>query len=39
MSRNGTLVIRPDSGIPKDMDLKCLQLLGEKFDTRKNSKG
>ena len=39
MSRNGTLVIRPDSGYPPEVDLKILQILGEKFGTRKNDKG
>jgi nicotinamide phosphoribosyltransferase len=39
MSRNGTLVIRPDSGTPKDMVLACLECLGEKFPVEKNEKG
>jgi nicotinamide phosphoribosyltransferase len=39
MSRNGTLVIRPDSGYPPEVDLKILQILGEKFGAIKNDKG
>lgn len=39
MSRDGTLVVRPDSGDPKTIDLKILELLGEKFGTTKNEKG
>ena len=39
MSRDGTLVIRPDSGHPPDVDLKILQILGEKFGAVKNEKG
>ena len=29
----GRLVVRPDSGEPKDVVVKCLELLGEKFGT------
>lgn len=39
MSRDGTLVIRPDSGYPPDVDLKILQILGDKFGAEKNEKG
>jgi nicotinamide phosphoribosyltransferase len=39
MARDGTLVIRPDSGYPPDVDLKILQILGEKFGAQKNEKG
>ena len=39
MAREGTLVIRPDSGHPPDVDLKILQILGEKFGAKKNDKG
>lgn len=39
MAREGTLVIRPDSGHPPDVDLKILQILGEKFGAKKNEKG
>jgi nicotinamide phosphoribosyltransferase len=34
-----TLVIRPDSGDPKTVVLKVLEILGEKFGYTKNSKG
>ena len=39
MAREGTLVIRPDSGYPPFVDLKILQILGEKFGATKNEKG
>ena len=39
LSRNGTLVIRPDSGDPPTVDLKLLQLLGEAFGAPENDKG
>ncbi len=39
LNRQGTLVIRPDSGEPKDVDLKILEILGEKFGYRINEKG
>jgi len=39
MAREGTLVIRPDSGYPPEVDLKILQILGEKFGTTINEKG
>ncbi|BFZ10793.1 hypothetical protein BsWGS_13832 [Bradybaena similaris] len=41
MSRgdSGTLVIRPDSGDPKEVVVKVLNILGEKFGTTLNSKG
>jgi len=35
----GRLVIRPDSGDPKTVDLAILEILGETFGKRKNSKG
>ena len=35
MARDGTLVIRPDSGYPPDVDLKILQILGDKFGATK----
>jgi len=35
----GTLVIRPDSGIPKDVVLKVITLLSESFGHTLNSKG
>ena len=39
MSRDGTLIIRPDSGYPPDVDLKILNILGEKFGYTTNEKG
>lgn len=38
-ARAGTLVVRPDSGVPRDSVLAVLQILGEQFGTRRNSKG
>jgi nicotinamide phosphoribosyltransferase len=35
----GTLVIRPDSGIPAEVDVKCLQILDRCVGTRRNTKG
>jgi nicotinamide phosphoribosyltransferase len=37
--RTGTLIVRPDSGDPESVVLKCLDILGEKFGTTVNSKG
>jgi nicotinamide phosphoribosyltransferase len=37
--RNGTLVIRPDSGDPVIVLTKVLEILGEKFGYETNSKG
>ena len=34
-----TVVIRPDSGDPKTIPVKCVELLGEKFGYTVNSKG
>lgn len=39
MERQGTVVIRPDSGNPRVVVLKVLELLGEKFGTETNQKG
>lgn len=39
LNREGTLVIRPDSGEPKEVDLKILEILGEKFGYTINEKG
>lgn len=39
MSRNGCLVIRPDSGDPATTSVKLLELMGEKFGYTTNSKG
>ncbi len=36
---NGTLVVRPDSGIPHQVVVKCLDLLGESFGYSINAKG
>jgi len=38
-AREGTLVVRPDSGHPPEMVLKCLELLGSAFGTTRNDKG
>lgn len=35
----GTLVVRPDSGDPPEIVVKCLELLGSKFGTTTNTKG
>jgi nicotinamide phosphoribosyltransferase len=35
----GTLVIRPDSGIPVDIIMKCLEVLERKVGMTKNTKG
>lgn len=35
----GTLVVRPDSGDPVEVTLRCVELLGEKFGTMMNEKG
>ena len=39
MERDGTLVIRPDSGDPPTIDLKLLKILGEAFGYTTNEKG
>lgn len=39
LAREGTLVVRPDSGDPLDMVLFCLRALGEEFGVEINSKG
>ena len=39
LARNGTLVVRPDSGIPKDVVLKCVEILGDKIGFSLNEKG
>ena len=39
LGRNGTLVVRPDSGEPKDVVLKCTEILGEKIGFTVNEKG
>ena len=39
MRRNGTLVIRPDSGDPLEVNLKLLNILGENLDMKLIKKG
>ena len=39
LARNGTLVVRPDSGVPKDVVLKVTEILGEKIGYTVNEKG
>ncbi len=39
LQRKGTLVVRPDSGIPKDVVLRIVEILGDKFGYTTNAKG
>jgi nicotinamide phosphoribosyltransferase len=39
MSRDGTLVVRPDSGPPSLVDYELLERLGAAFSMEKNDKG
>jgi nicotinamide phosphoribosyltransferase len=39
LAREGTLVVRPDSGIPRETVLKVLQILGDKLGYEMNAKG
>lgn len=39
LNRKGTLVVRPDSGIPKDVVLKVMEILGARFGYETNAKG
>lgn len=39
LSAKGTLVVRPDSGVPHKVVVKCLQILGEQFGYSLNEKG
>jgi nicotinamide phosphoribosyltransferase len=39
MARDGTLIIRPDSGYPPSIICKCLTILEEAFGAVKNKKG
>lgn len=39
LSRNGALVIRPDSGDPVEVISKCLDILGDHFGVTINEKG
>ena len=39
LAREGTLVVRPDSGNPRQTVLRVLEILGEKFGCETNAKG
>lgn len=39
LARDGTLVVRPDSGDPPTVVVQVLELLGERFGTATNAKG
>lgn len=39
LTREGTLVVRPDSGEPKDVVLKVISILGDKLGYTTNAKG
>src|SRR5262249_42466667 len=39
LARQGTLVVRPDSGKPREVVLKVLEILGGKFGSETNAKG
>jgi nicotinamide phosphoribosyltransferase len=39
LNRKGTLVVRPDSGVPKDVVLKCVEILADKIGFSINEKG
>ncbi len=39
LNSKGTLVVRPDSGYPPDVVLKCIEALGDHFGYTMNSKG
>jgi nicotinamide phosphoribosyltransferase len=39
LQRQGVLVVRPDSGYPRDVVLKVLDILGQKFGYQSNTKG
>jgi nicotinamide phosphoribosyltransferase len=39
LNREGTLIIRPDSGNPEEITLKVIEILGERFGYTHNSKG
>lgn len=39
LARDGVLVVRPDSGSPREVVLKVLEILGQKFGHQSNSKG
>ena len=39
LQREGVLVVRPDSGYPRDVVLRVLEILGKKFGFQSNPKG
>lgn len=39
LNRDGRLVIRPDSGYPPDVVLKCVETLAQRFGFERNQKG
>jgi nicotinamide phosphoribosyltransferase len=39
LAAKGTLVIRPDSGVPHEVVCKCLEILGDKFGFTYNDRG
>ena len=39
LNREGVLVVRPDSGHPPEVVVKCLEILGKQFGTTENEKG
>lgn len=39
LNRDGVLVVRPDSGDPCEVVVKCLNILGDKFGYETNEKG
>lgn len=39
LSRDGVLIVRPDSGDPPTVVVKVLEILGEKFGATRNAKG
>lgn len=39
LARDGVVIVRPDSGVPKDIVLHAHELLGAAFPTSMNSKG
>lgn len=39
LARDGAVVVRPDSGDPLPVTLRCLEILGERFGARANEAG
>jgi hypothetical protein len=39
MDRDGTLIVRPDSGMPEKVVPRCLEILGNRFGYTTNEKG